>query len=281
MARLLSVALQKNTNRIGFPLLALMSMLATLRSFFQAPPAPVYPPSGIARLTYAVGDIHGRLDLLENMIRRIRADKPTYDERPRIVLLGDYVDRGPQSREVLTRIVRLTREAWCDVEVLLGNHEESMLKFLGDASSGPSWVQYGGGATLASYSVAVPDSRADMEQWERVRLDFAAALPDNHLVLLREMKYVLQADDYIFVHAGVRPDRPLAEQGPDTFLWVRGAFLASEKACEYVVVHGHTPEDEPTDKRWRIGIDTGAYATGVLTAIRLKGEARDLIQVRQ
>jgi serine/threonine protein phosphatase 1 len=258
-----------------------MSMLAALRSLFKAPPAPVYSPSRITQLTYAIGDIHGRFDLLEAMIRRIRADKPTFDEKPRIVLLGDYVDRGPQSREVLTRIVRLTREAWCDVEVLLGNHEESMLKFLSDASTGPSWVHYGGGATLASYGVSVPDSRADMEQWERARLDFAAALPDNHLVLLREMKYVLQADDYIFVHAGVRPDRPLAEQGPDTFLWVRGAFLASEKACEFVVVHGHTPEDAPTDKRWRIGIDTGAYATGVLTAMRLKDEARDLIQVRQ
>ncbi|HTN40584.1 MAG TPA: metallophosphoesterase, partial [Asticcacaulis sp.] len=218
--------------------------------------------------------------LFDRMIEYIRADEMLRTERPLIVLLGDYVDRGPESSGVLSRILTLQTESWCDVEVLLGNHEESLLKFLYSAQHGPAWVDYGGGSTLGSYGVALPASRTDPAQWEEVRKAFADLLPQAHLDLLKSMKYLLKIDDYIFVHAGVRPDQPLAEQGPETFLWVRGAFMSSEKACDFVVVHGHTPEDEPTDKRWRIGIDSGAYATGVLTAVRLKDVSRHIIQVR-
>lgn len=256
-------------------------MLAALKSFFGTSRSKSEPPaSRIGRLVYAIGDIHGRLDLFERMIRHIRADEMAQTERPLIVLLGDYVDRGPESSAVLSRILTLQTETWCDVEVLLGNHEESLLKFLYTAQHGPAWNDYGGGSTLGSYGVALPASRTDPAQWEETRQAFAAALPEVHLELLKAMKYLLKVDDYVFVHAGVRPDQPLAEQGPDTFLWVRGAFMASEKACDFVVVHGHTPEDEPADKRWRIGIDSGAYATGVLTAVRLKDVSRRIIQVR-
>ncbi len=256
-------------------------MLAALKSFFKTSRSKSEPPpSRVGRLVYAIGDVHGRLDLFERMIQHIRADEMAVAERPLIVLLGDYVDRGPESAGVLSRILKLQAEAWCDVEVLLGNHEESMLKFLYSAHHGPAWVDYGGGSTLGSYGVALPAARTDLAQWEETRKTFAEILPEAHLALLNAMKYLLKVEDYVFVHAGVRPDQPLDEQGPETFLWVRGAFMASEKACDFVVVHGHTPEDEPTDKRWRIGIDSGAYATGVLTAIRLKDVSRSIIQVR-
>lgn len=256
-------------------------MLAALKSLFRASGNRIeVPPSSIGRLVYAIGDIHGRLDLFERMLAHIRADELAALECPLIVLLGDYVDRGPDSAGVLERIIRLKEEGWCDVELLLGNHEESLLKFLHSAQHGPSWVDYGGGSTLGSYGVPLPGSRTDMMQWEETRVAFAAALPAAHEALLREMKYLVRIDDYVFVHAGVRPDVPLEEQGVDTFLWVRGAFMAAEKACNYVVVHGHTPEDAPTNKRWRIGIDSGAYATGVLTAVRLKDSSRHIIQVR-
>jgi serine/threonine protein phosphatase 1 len=256
-------------------------MLAALRSFFRgAGSKPELPLSRIGRLVYAIGDIHGRLDLFERMIEHVRMDEMAGAERPLIVLLGDYVDRGPDSAAVLSRILELQQEAWCDVEVLLGNHEESLLKFLYTAQHGPSWVDYGGGSTLGSYGVSLPVSRTDPAQWEETRKAFAEALPEAHLTLLRNMKYLLKADDYIFVHAGVHPEQPLEAQGPETFLWVRGAFMEAEKACDYVVVHGHTPEEEPADRRWRIGIDSGAYATGVLTAVRLKDVSRRIIQVR-
>jgi len=256
-------------------------MLAALKSFFGTSKSKPEPPaSRIGRLAYAIGDIHGRLDLFDRMIGSIRADEMAVAERPLIVLLGDYIDRGPDSAAVLSRILELQKETWCDVEILLGNHEESLLKFLYTAQHGPAWVDYGGGSTLGSYGVALPASRTDLAQWEVTRQAFADALPEAHLNLLRSMKYLLKADDYIFVHAGVHPDQPLEAQGPETFLWVRGIFTEAEKACDYVVVHGHTPEDEPVDKRWRIGIDSGAYATGVLTAVRLKDVSRRIIQIR-
>jgi len=276
----LSVARCKNI--IGLVLgFSFKIMLTALRSLFKTSRGKtVLPPSRVGRVVYAIGDIHGRFDLFERMIERIQTDEAEATEPPLIVLLGDYVDRGPDSAKVIERIVTLQGEEWCDLEVLLGNHEESMLRFLREPMTGPSWVDYGGGSTLGSYGVALPSSRGDKVQWELTRRAFTDALPAGHLKLLNEMKYLLRIDDYIFVHAGVNPDFPLADQGAETFLWVRGVFLASEKSCEYVVVHGHTPEDEPANKRWRIGIDSGAYATGVLTAVRLDSEERTIIQVR-
>lgn len=253
-------------------------MLSTLKSLFKAPAKVA--PSHIGRLTYGVGDIHGRLDLFEKMIERIRFDSAGIGEKPLIVLLGDYIDRGPASRQVLDRILRLREETWCDVEALMGNHEEALLQFLREPGYGVSWVEYGGGATLASYGVAVPAMRTDPEAWEAVRDAFLEVLPRSHIEMLSGLRVSLQTDDYLFVHAGVNPDVPLSEQGAQEFLWIRAPFLASEKACDYVVVHGHTPEEEPSNQRWRIGLDTGAYATGILTGMRLLRDERVVVQVR-
>jgi len=253
-------------------------MLSTFKSLFKSPAK--LAPSRIGRLTYGVGDIHGRADLFEKMIERIRGDSAAIGEKPSIVLLGDYIDRGPASRQVLERILRLQNETWCDVEALMGNHEEAMLQFLREPGYGVSWVEFGGGATLGSYGVAVPAMRTDPEAWQAVRDAFLEVLPRQHIEMLSGLRVSLQTDDYLFVHAGVNPDVPLSAQGPQEFLWIRAPFLASEKACEYVVVHGHTPEEEPSNERWRIGLDTGAYATGVLTGVRLRGDDRSMVQVR-
>lgn len=253
-------------------------MFANLKSLFKAPVPE--PPSVIDRLTYAIGDIHGRFDLFERMLDRIGHDSEALAERPRIVLLGDYVDRGPASRQVLERIVRLRDEPWCDVEALTGNHEEAMLQFLRDPGYGVSWSEYGGSATLASYGVTAPALRTDPAAWTEACEALNAAIPEAHRDLLRQLKVTVRAGDYLFVHAGVSPNLPLAEQGPQEFLWIRGPFLEAERACDFVVVHGHTPEDTPTNQRWRIGLDSGAYATGVLTAMRLRREERTLLQVR-
>ena len=253
-------------------------MLSTLKSLFKTPAKVA--PSHIGRLTYGVGDIHGRADLFEKMIERIRADSAAIGERPLIVLLGDYVDRGPSSRQVLERILRLQRETWCDIEALMGNHEEATLQFLREPGYGVSWVEYGGAATLGSYGVAVPAMRTDPEAWEQVREELVAAIPPAHVDLLRRMRLTYRDGDYFFVHAGVRPDVPLEAQGAEDFLWIRGAFLQAKRACDYVVVHGHTPAEAPANDRWRVGLDTGAYATGTLTAMRFKGESRFVMDVR-
>ncbi|WP_443749072.1 metallophosphoesterase family protein [Asticcacaulis solisilvae] len=253
-------------------------MLAALKSFLK--PSESVRPSTIGRLTYAIGDIHGRDDLFARMIERIEADSALQGERPVIVLLGDYVDRGAASAEVLDRILRLEQADWCDVVVLLGNHEETLLNFLSDSSCGPAWVEYGAGATLASYGVQTPAMRTDPEAWEQVREELVAAIPPAHVDLLRRMRLTYRDGDYFFVHAGVRPDVPLEAQGAEDFLWIRGAFLQAKRACDYVVVHGHTPAEAPANDRWRVGLDTGAYATGTLTAMRFKGESRFVMDVR-
>ena len=251
-------------------------MLAALKSLLKADARVA--PSHIGRLTYAIGDIHGRDDLFEKMLLKIREDAG--DERPQIVLLGDYVDRGAASRQVLDRILVTEKAGWCDLVVLVGNHEDTMLQFLVDPGVGPSWMEYGGLATLASYGLSAPPLSADYSVWEELRDKLREALPPTHVALLRRMCLYFEADDYFFVHAGVSPDLPREDQGPEEFLWIRGPFLDARKACDLVVVHGHTPEVDMTNDRWRIGLDTGAYATGVLTAIRLKGDTRRVLEVR-
>jgi len=235
--------------------------------------------SRIAQLTYAIGDIHGYDAAFECLIDRIRIDAVLLGERPRIVLLGDYIDRGPSSRDVLARILRLEQAEWCDLVVVKGNHEDALLRFLAAPASGETWRIWGGAATLASYGVNMPCLLSDPEVWADLSAEFARAIDPEHLDLLQRMPPIYQADDYLFVHAGVDPERPLSEQGADTFMFIRGPFLRAEKACDFVVVHGHTPETEPTDTPWRIGVDTGIYFNGVLTAARLHGEERTFLSV--
>ncbi len=235
--------------------------------------------SKISRLTYAVGDIHGYDDLFERMVERIRVDAELIGERPHVILLGDYIDRGPLSNLVLDRVIRLQAAPWCDCLVLMGNHEDALLRFLREPEFGETWRIWGGAATLAVYGVAMPYLNT-LEAWTATRDRFAAAFNPVHLALLQSLPVSFEDGDYLFVHAGVDPDRPLSEQGAETFMYIRGRFQEAEKACDKVVVHGHTPQDADIDMRWRIGIDTGVYKTGVLSAVRLMGDKRALIQVR-
>lgn len=231
---------------------------------------------------YAIGDVHGRADALEPLLAELRTDLDALGEPATLVFLGDMIDRGPDSARVLDMILDLrTEPAWAAVETLKGNHEDAMLLFLEDSSFGPSWVQHGGGATLASYGVLCPPSTADAMAWEASRLALIKAVPPDHLQLLQSLKLSLAWGDYLFVHAGVRPGVPLALQDPRDLLWIRQDFLSARQALEnIVVVHGHTPADAPELTEWRIGVDTGAYATGLLTAVRLKGADRRIFQAR-
>jgi serine/threonine protein phosphatase 1 len=263
-----------------------------MTAFRRSPPARISPGSNpnaaqarprVGGLVYAVGDLHGRLDCFEAMIALIRADVATLalgEEKPTIVLLGDLIDRGPASAGCVERAIGLAREGWCDVEMLKGNHEQALLQFLDDPGVGPAWIQYGGADTLRSYGVDV--NRVDPSKgWAGVQAAFAEALPPAHRQCMEDMKLWLRRGDYLFVHAGVRPGVGIEQQTEADLLWIRQEFSRVE--CPYpgkVVVHGHTPHREPELHRWRIGLDTGAYQTGVLTAIRLRGSERVLIQVR-
>ena len=242
----------------------------------QKPPNPT--PGG--RLVYAVGDVHGRLDLLDRMIRRLADDVlsigPT--ARPLLVFLGDYVDRGPESKGVIDRIIALRAEVGFELRTLKGNHEQAMIAFLGNAAAGPAWADHGGRPTLASYGVVPPKLRGDIPGWERTRQDFNQAVPASHLAFLAGLEPILLVGDYVFVHAGLRPGRSIKDQDEHDLLWIRDPFLKDRRPFEKVVVHGHTPEEAPFLGTRRIGIDTGAYATGVLTAVRLSGEGRVILQ---
>ncbi len=244
----------------------------------QKPPANPCAPDGA--LIYAIGDIHGRLDLFELLLSRIRRDAARSQAvaplKPIAVFLGDYIDRGPHSRPILEHLCHDPLPGF-EVHCLLGNHESELLGFLKDAARGPSWARYGGGETLHNYGVTAPRT-TDPIAWEAARQAFAAALPVRHRTFLESLPLYVALGDYLFVHAGVRPGRPLADQAKRDLIAIREPFLSVPNGLPYVVVHGHTPENRPVFTQARLGLDTGAYVTGVLTAARLFKDAVHFIQ---
>ena len=232
-------------------------------------------------IVYAVGDIHGRTDLLVRLLALIEQDAAqAHAAAKTLVFLGDYVDRGPDSRGVI-EILTAGLPSGFDAHFLKGNHEQLLLDFLHDPSWLDAWRRNGGEPTLLSYGVDIDGlerRRAEPAVWHDALLE---VLPAAHLRFLEnlELKYVVGG--YVFVHAGLRPDIPLADQIPDDLLWIRHAFLDSDETFEKVVVHGHTPGREPVMRPNRIGIDTGAVFSGRLTALRLEGDSRKFLQTAQ
>jgi len=238
------------------------------------------PPSVGDRLVYAVGDIHGRLDLLNQMMAEISADIEAAEPQtpPLLIFLGDYIDRGPNSRGVLTRLISLQQNPFIEVACLLGNHEELLLQCLVDPGVGPAWWQVGGGETLGSYGLGRP-AGASRQDWAELGETFAAVLPAAHLLFLKGLALTVVVGDYAFVHAGVRPGVPLKDQSRRDMLWIRDDFLSDTRTLEKVIVHGHTPVSDVHIDARRIGLDTGAYASGILSAIRLEDDLQRVIQV--
>ncbi len=237
-------------------------------------------PSVGDRLVYAIGDVHGRLDLFGRLVDAIRDDirASAPDAMPTLIFLGDYVDRGPHSRQVVEALIRLTAVRGCEVVALRGNHEEMLLAFLHNPELGGAWTEFGGNETLLSYGLRPPVWEREAD-WEALRDSFVAALPPSHFKFLNELPLSVDVGDYMFVHAGVRPGVPLDRQSKDDMLWIRQDFLEPRQRLEKVIVHGHTPEAEVQLDGRRIGLDTGAYATGRLSAIRLQGEDQRVIQI--
>ncbi|HLN23247.1 MAG TPA: metallophosphoesterase family protein [Patescibacteria group bacterium] len=230
-------------------------------------------------LVYAIGDIHGEIAALDCLLRRIVADAATRPEvLPELVFLGDYVDRGADSRAVVERLSGLALPGFT-LHTLMGNHEAAMLDFLADPGRGASWLAYGGAETLVSYGVRASFGISDPARCQELRDQLLARLPDHHWEFLKGLLPQVVLGDYLFVHAGIRPGRSIAAQRPEDVLWIREPFLSSRRRHEKVVVHGHTVTEQPELLSNRIGIDTGAFATGTLTAVALSENNPRLLQV--
>jgi len=227
---------------------------------------------------YAIGDVHGRADLLAQLHAAIAADAEARGVSRRVLVhLGDYVDRGPDSAGVIYRLLDAI-PAGFESLCLLGNHERMMLDFLEDASMGPIWLRNGGDATLTSYGMAYdPKGGFDLPRLRGLQGELRHRLPERHLRFLANLQLLHIEGDYAFAHAGIRPGVALEAQEEMDLLWVRGLFLRSEVDHGKVIVHGHTIIPEPEFLPNRIGIDTGAWYTGRLTCLALHGSERHLL----
>lgn len=243
------------------------------RIFGRSGPAASIPAGS---RVYAIGDIHGRLDLLDQLWTQILADAAPGPPGVMVVFLGDYVDRGPDSKGVIDFLLNARLNGLPPL-CLRGNHDQAILDFLADGNFWRSWEDFGAPDTLESYGVT-PPIRDDEGEFERARRDFAAALPPQHLQFFAGLPDRHVIGDYAFVHAGLRPGVSLEKQDVRDLLWIRDEFLVSRVSFGKVVVHGHTPGALPVRRPNRIGVDTGAYATGRLTAVVLEGTGCRFLQ---
>ena len=224
---------------------------------------------------YAIGDIHGRIDLLTRLLAMIEADAVLFPLKSRkIIFLGDYIDRGLDSRGVLTRLLQ-PFTVGLEPLFLRGNHDNMLLQFLGgDDEVLGGWLQLGGASTLASYGVN-PFGSGNKPQVLRDAM--LQKMPPEHRSFLEKTIFSITFGDYTFVHAGLRPGVEMKNQSNDDKMWIRGDFLFSDHAFETMVIHGHTIKPEPEAKATRIGIDTGAFATGHLTCLILDGTEQSFL----
>lgn len=250
-------------------------MIALFRQLLGKSARPAVPPG---TRVYAIGDVHGRRDLLDALISAIDADDAASEPaETTVILLGDLIDRGADSAGVLAVARRWQQRR--KVRIIGGNHEEMFLECFANAELMRHFLGFGGRETVLSYAVDPADlSAADIDEAQAL---MAAAVPEDDLAYIRSFEDSIAIGDYLFVHAGIRPGVTVEAQAIRDLRWIRGAFTESRQDHGLIVVHGHTIFDEVDVRPNRIGIDTGAYYTGRLTALRLEGEARSLLQTRE
>lgn len=250
--------------------------------------APGAHPGSAVRFTHAaapegtrliaVGDIHGQLALLHELMARLEAEcsaAPVTETH--LIFLGDYIDRGPSSAETVDWLAGLALD-WATPHFLRGNHEQCFLAILNGTAPedmAAAWLDYGGRETLYSYGLGSRTLYSN--DLEDIYQAMRQAVPEHHRRFLEATRPSLRFGDYLFAHAGVRPGVPVAAQTEDDLLWIREPFLSSSEDFGAVVVHGHTITLAPQNRRNRIGIDTGAYRHGVLTAVVLEGCERRFV----
>lgn len=234
---------------------------------------PAVPPG---ERVYAIGDVHGRLDLFESMIAAIEADdagRPPAETT--VILLGDLIDRGPDSAGVIDRARSWAAER--RVRALSGNHEEMLRGSLVDAELMRHFLRIGGKQTILSY--AITPGELGSATREQLMVLLRERLPEDHLAFLAGMEDAIRIGDYLFVHAGIRPGIACDEQHSSDLRWIREPFLSHDEPHDVFVIHGHTITTDVAIRSNRIGIDTGAYRTGRLTAIGLESTDRWFIEV--
>ena len=237
---------------------------------------PPKPSVAGGECIYAVGDIHGRFDLLSKLVKKIEADSKTETEKKTLIFLGDNVDRGEHSKEVIEFLLHKLPQDMTPI-FLRGNHEDVMLRFLkGDYIVGADWLKFGGIATLASYGVN-PYVPGVLENMRVLRNSLAGNMPLPHKKFIATTELSHTSGDYFFVHAGVRPGVKLDKQKPEDLMWSRNLFIASTRNHGKLIVHGHTIVPRPEVRPNRIAIDTGAYATGRLTCVKLRDTERKFL----
>lgn len=219
------------------------------------------------RLVYAIGDVHGRLDLLLNIEAQIAADVAAHNHWALIIMLGDYIDRGPDSSAILDHLLAPSppnTKRLC----LCGNHEEAMLTFLHKPRTNDIWLDFGGRETLYSYGLGVEDLKSTAHGQRDLAHKVASLVPEEHVEFLRTLPILATFPPFLFVHAGIRPGVPLKAQKDRDLLTIRNDFLNQSLDSELTVIHGHTPTSTPFISPSRINIDTGAYMTGHLTVAK-------------
>jgi serine/threonine protein phosphatase 1 len=234
---------------------------------------PAVPPG---QRVYSIGDVHGRFDLLSDLLARIERHQAGLPKAQTfLVFLGDLIDRGPDSRAVVEYLSTF-RPRWAIPIFLQGNHEEGFLRSLeGEEEAMRGWLAFGGTECAQSYGVA-PDLQATLNA-AMLAQELNLAVPRSHVDFLRGFYDSFKVGDYLFVHAGIRPGIPVADQDPHDLRWIRHDFLDSNLRHEAIVVHGHSIVDQPSDCDNRIAIDTGAYRSGCLTAFYAEGSERDFL----
>lgn len=250
-------------------------MLNALRQIFR--PKPIQPPPAIpeGQRVYAIGDIHGRLDLLSALVLAVEQDdRDRPSAHTTIILLGDLIDRGPDSAGVIAAAREL--QARRNVRIIAGNHEEMFLQCFDNLEILYHFLRYGGRETLQSYSAA-PETWQDLSL-EATQAMMRQAVPTADLEFLSGLEDRVAIGDYLFVHAGIRPRVSLCDQTTRDLRWIREPFLSHTGDHGWCVVHGHTISEMPELRANRIGIDTGAYMSGRLTALGLEGTARWIIE---
>ena len=233
-----------------------------------------YIPEG--QRVYCIGDIHGRADLLEEIHHQILADAEGFEGKKYVVYLGDFVDRGSHTKQVLHLLLEQPLPGF-EAVYLQGNHEQIMLSFIEHPEATASWLNFGGREALNSYGIPLAHIPGSAEVFALAnRLD--QVLPDSHREFLQSCATSWRCGSYYFVHAGIRPGVALEQQLPEDQLWIRDEFLDSKKDHGAIVVHGHSIVAEPEILPNRIGLDTGAFRSGVLTCLVLEGDQQRILQ---
>jgi len=247
-------------------------VLSFLRRKHEEDTVAASVPRGIR--VYAVGDIHGRADLLVRLLEMISEDaREASGAVNYLVYLGDYVDRGLHSRQVIDILLADPPPTFGAIH-LRGNHEATFQEFLANQAFGPNWFKFGGLATLHSYGIDMPAGLAPDQRIAFAQQELRHRMPPAHRSFLTHLRPSVTIGDYFFTHAGIRPGVPLNAQDRDDMMWIRDEFLKSTVDHGKVVVHGHTISELPEIRSNRIGIDTGAYASGHLTCLVLEGDRR-------